>query len=95
MVDSAAVKNAIHQLVNSHLQKVNQVERVPTYVHCGTACSTMMPPRIRFVPAAKLARRKGASIIPDPLWSNIEPDLHQHIDELRSALAQLEPPVGS
>lgn len=37
-----------------------------------------------FVPAAKLARREGASVILDPLGANIGPDLHEHIDELRS-----------
>ena len=44
-----------------------------------------------FVPAAKLARREGASIILDPLWSNIGPDLHEHIDGLRSGFARPEP----
>ncbi len=41
-----------------------------------------------FVPAAKLARREGASIILDPLWSNIGPDLYEHIDGLRSGFAR-------
>lgn len=37
-----------------------------------------------FVPAAKLARREGARVILDPLWSNIGSDLYEHIDGLRS-----------
>lgn len=48
-----------------------------------------------FVSAAKLARREGASIIPDPLWSNIGPDLHEHIDGLRSGFARPGPQAGS
>ena len=35
-----------------------------------------------FVPAAKLARREGVRIILDPLWHNVAPDLHEHIDLL-------------
>lgn len=38
-----------------------------------------------FVPAAKLARREGIDFILDPMWSPIHPDLHEHIDGLRSA----------
>ncbi|MDR1163389.1 MAG: NYN domain-containing protein [Candidatus Accumulibacter sp.] len=37
-----------------------------------------------FVPAAKLARREGVDFILDPMWSNIRPDLYEHIDGLRS-----------
>jgi uncharacterized LabA/DUF88 family protein len=37
-----------------------------------------------FVPAAKLARREGVRVILDPLWKNVAPGLHEHIDGLRS-----------
>jgi uncharacterized LabA/DUF88 family protein len=37
-----------------------------------------------FVPAAKLARREGVDFILDPMWSTIRPDLHEHIDGMRS-----------
>ena len=37
-----------------------------------------------FVPAAKLARREGVDFILDPMWASIRPDLHEHIDGLRS-----------
>ena len=37
-----------------------------------------------FVPAAKLARREGIDFILDPMWAQIKPDLHEHIDALRS-----------
>ncbi|OQW56263.1 MAG: NYN domain-containing protein [Proteobacteria bacterium HN_bin10] len=37
-----------------------------------------------FVPAAKLARREGIDFILDPMWNAIPPDLHEHIDGLRS-----------
>lgn len=37
-----------------------------------------------FVPAAKLARREGIDFILDPMWASIRPDLHEHIDGLRS-----------
>lgn len=36
------------------------------------------------VPAAKLARREGIDFILDPLWASIKPNLHEHIDGLRS-----------
>ncbi len=39
-----------------------------------------------FVPAAKLARREGIDFILDPMWVPIRPDLHEHIDGLRSVL---------
>ncbi len=38
-----------------------------------------------FVSAAKLARREGIDFILDPMWANINPDLNEHIDGLRSA----------
>lgn len=37
-----------------------------------------------FVPAAKLARREGIDFILDPMWAPIRPDLHEHIDGLKS-----------
>ena len=37
-----------------------------------------------FVPAAKLARREGIDFILDPMWTTIRPDLHEHIDGLRT-----------
>jgi uncharacterized LabA/DUF88 family protein len=37
-----------------------------------------------FVPAAKLARREGIDFILDPMWAPIAPDLHEHVDGLRS-----------
>ncbi len=37
-----------------------------------------------FVPAAKLARREGIDFILDPLYSNVNPYLKEHIDGLRS-----------
>jgi len=52
-----------------------------------------------FVPAAKLARREGIDFILDPMWATIRPDLHEHIDGLRSVLqrpvAAVPPPAGS
>ena len=39
-----------------------------------------------FVPAAKLARREGIDFVLDPMWANIRPDLHEHIDGLQSVL---------
>jgi uncharacterized LabA/DUF88 family protein len=41
-----------------------------------------------FVPAAKLARREGIDFILDPLWASIRPDLHEHVDGLRTVLAR-------
>jgi uncharacterized LabA/DUF88 family protein len=43
-----------------------------------------------FVPAAKLARREGIDFILDPMWANIRPDLHEHIDGLRSVFKRSE-----
>jgi uncharacterized LabA/DUF88 family protein len=37
-----------------------------------------------FVPAAKLARREGLDVVLDPLWNDIAPSLHEHIDGLKS-----------
>lgn len=37
-----------------------------------------------FVPAAKVARREGIDFILDPMWSNIEDSLSEHIDGLYS-----------
>lgn len=37
-----------------------------------------------FVPAAKLARREGIDFVLDPMWNPIRPDLHEHIDGLRT-----------
>lgn len=39
-----------------------------------------------FVPAAKLARREGIDFIIDPLWQQINADLFEHIDGLKSGL---------
>jgi uncharacterized LabA/DUF88 family protein len=39
-----------------------------------------------FVPAAKMARREGIDFILDPMWGTIRPDLHEHIDGLRSVI---------
>ena len=41
-----------------------------------------------FVPAAKLARREGVTFILDPLWQNVSPDLHEHIDRLTSGFSR-------
>lgn len=43
-----------------------------------------------FVPAAKLARREGIDFILDPLWARIRPDLHEHIDGLRTVFARVQ-----
>ena len=37
-----------------------------------------------FVPAAKLARREGVTVILDPLWQSVSSDLSEHIDMLTS-----------
>lgn len=37
-----------------------------------------------FVPAEKLARREGIDFILDLMWSNVRPDLFEHIDGLKS-----------
>lgn len=33
-----------------------------------------------FVPAAKVARREGVEFLLDPLWQNVNDDLHEHVD---------------
>jgi uncharacterized LabA/DUF88 family protein len=45
-----------------------------------------------FVPAAKLARREGIDFILDPMWATIRPDLHEHIDGLKSVCPKPERP---
>lgn len=37
-----------------------------------------------FVPAAKLARREGVDFILDPMKANVEPQLFEHIDGMKS-----------
>lgn len=37
-----------------------------------------------FVPAAKLSRREGIDFILDPMKSNVEPQLFEHVDGMRS-----------
>ena len=37
-----------------------------------------------FVPAAKLARREGIDFILDPMGANVEPQLFEHVDGMRS-----------
>ncbi len=37
-----------------------------------------------FVPAAKQARREGIDFILDPMQASIKPDLHEHIDGIRT-----------
>ena len=39
-----------------------------------------------FVPAAKLARREGVDFILDPMNANVDPQLFEHIDGLKSVL---------
>ncbi|MBK3820790.1 NYN domain-containing protein [Paraburkholderia aspalathi] len=41
-----------------------------------------------FVPAAKQARREGIDFVLDPMWQRIPPNLHEHIDGLRSTCPQ-------
>lgn len=47
-----------------------------------------------FVPAAKLARREGIDFILDPMGQNINEDLNEHIDGIRSNIhqKQFQPP---
>lgn len=42
-----------------------------------------------FVPAAKMARREGIDFILDPMNNRIKPDLHEHIDGLKSTYHKL------
>lgn len=37
-----------------------------------------------FVPAAKLARREGVDFILDPMFANVEPQLFEHVDGMKS-----------
>lgn len=37
-----------------------------------------------FVPAAKLARREGIDFVLDPMKANVEPQLYEHIDGMKS-----------
>lgn len=37
-----------------------------------------------FVPAAKLARREGIDFILDPMLANVEPQLNEHVDGMKS-----------
>lgn len=46
-----------------------------------------------FVPAAKLARREGIDFILDPMWSDIRPELIEHIDGLKSQWKKHTPKV--
>lgn len=39
-----------------------------------------------FVPASKLARREGIDFILDPMGQNINADLNEHIDGIRSKI---------
>jgi uncharacterized LabA/DUF88 family protein len=41
-----------------------------------------------FVPAAKQARREGIDFVLDPMWQQIPPNLHEHIDGKRSTCPQ-------
>ncbi len=41
-----------------------------------------------FVPAAKLARREGVTVILDPLWQSVKPELFEHIDGLRGGFTR-------
>lgn len=43
-----------------------------------------------FVSAAKLARREGIDFVLDPLGATVKPDLHEHIDGLRSVDSKFE-----
>lgn len=44
-----------------------------------------------FVPAAKLARREGIDFILDPMNANVEPQLNEHIDGMKSVSPFREP----
>ena len=37
-----------------------------------------------FVPAAKLARREGIDFVLDPMRANVEPQLFEHVDGIKS-----------
>lgn len=42
-----------------------------------------------FVPAAKLARREGVDFVLDPMFANVEPQLFEHIDGMKSVYPTL------
>lgn len=42
-----------------------------------------------FVPAAKLARREGVDFVLDPMFANVEPQLFEHVDGMRSVYPTL------
>ena len=44
----------------------------------------LVPGDADFGRAAKLARREGIDFVLDPMWATIRPDLHEHIDGLRT-----------
>lgn len=48
-----------------------------------------------FAPAARLARREGATFILDPLWWGVSSDLHEHVDGLRSGFYNPNSRAGS
>lgn len=43
-----------------------------------------------FVPAAKLARREGVDFILDPMYANVEPQLFEHIDGMKSVTPNIK-----
>lgn len=43
-----------------------------------------------FVPAAKLARREGIDFILDPMDANVEPQLFEHIDGMKSVKPRIK-----
>ena len=43
-----------------------------------------------FVPAAKLARREGIDFVLDPMKANVEPQLYEHIDGMKSVRPNLK-----
>ena len=43
-----------------------------------------------FVPAAKLARREGIDFVLDPMLANVEPQLFEHIDGMKSVKPSLK-----
>lgn len=44
-----------------------------------------------FLPATKLARREGVTVILDPLWQQVAPELFEHIDGLTSGFPRPTP----
>ena len=47
-----------------------------------------------FVPAARLARREGATVILDPLRQKVSPDLWEHVDNVVYGFRDLERQPG-